>query len=335
MENSVDQIWDSLSVPNLKTGIVGRRAPNLAEEEKIFIALDSKGNRHLLVKIPQGTEPLITRQTHGLQIVTDAFKIGDEKEDLFIDLICGEPTQYKTFSAVAQDLISSLQDTTESTRNTVKAALGRWKAFWALETPGLSREEALGLFGELWFLYRWLGKFNMEVLNRWQATVRGRHDYQWAEASVEVKTAALSDTSWPTHRINGLDQLAGPVEGQLYLFSLQVADDSLSSNNLAVLVQEIIREIGSNNECLDLFNEKLASYGYNPAEADSYIKQLRIVAERLFIVNDDFPRLTADSFQPSLPPGIGEVQYTLETAVCDKWMIATGPNDPAASFLNE
>ena len=81
---------------------------------------------------------------------------------------------------------------------------------------------------------------------------------------------------------------------------------------LAVLVQEIIREIGSNNECLDLFNEKLASYGYNPAEADSYIKQLRIVAERLFIVNDDFPRLTADSFQPSLPPGIGEVQYTLE-----------------------
>jgi hypothetical protein len=192
---------------------------------------------------------------------------------------------------------------------------------------GLSREEALGLFGELWFLRRWLGPVDAGKIERWLATPGARHDFQWPEASVEVKTAATSAVDGPVHHISGLDQLDDPETGRLFLFSLQVVDDALAGNTLTGLVDSLTEEVRSSEEGLIILNEKLAGYGYNPAEADAYQRRLRIIAERLYVVGEGFPRLTRTSFQPVIPPGIGDITYTLKMAACERWFVAKAPTE--------
>jgi hypothetical protein len=297
------------------------------------VSLDGAGLRHLLVPVPDDTDLVTLGETRGLQVSTERFQVGGHPEALYIDLACLDHAQNPTFSAVAEDLLISLNESAASARDAVIGALSRWKAFWSSRTAGLSKEEALGLFGELWFLRRWMGPPSRTALSRWMVTARARHDFQWKAASVEVKTAATISPGGPIHDIANLDQLDNPVTGQLYLFSLQVVDDALATNTLVGLIETLVRDLRDDGQGLTLLNEKLAERGYNPADAASYQRRLRIVAERLFIVGKGFPRLTRATFSPGLPPGIDDVTYSLATSACDQWLVAESPLDEAVSSL--
>lgn len=333
MRDSLEATWASLVKPPAPGDITGKRASGLSPYRAAYVSLDGAGRRHLLVLVPDGTEPVTQRDTRALQVSTERFQVGGYPEALYIDLACLDHAQNPTFSAVAEDLFITLNSSSASGREVVLGALNRWRAFWSSRTAGLSREEALGLFGELWFLHRWMGPLNTAVVSRWMATPRARHDFQWPKASVEVKTAATISAGGPVHRIANLDQLDDPETGRLYLFSLQVVDDTLAANTLPGLVGTLVHDLRDDGQALMLLNEKLAGYGYNPADAASYLRRLRIVAEKLFVVGDGFPRLTRASFGAGLPPGIDDVTYSLAVSACNRWLVATSQADPVTSFL--
>ena len=331
IRNDIEEVWSSLRTPVAQNDITGKRAPDLPSDRSVYLGLDGTGRRHLLVQVPDETEAVVQRDTRGLQVGTARFRIGDNPEALYIDLVCIDASQNLTFSAVAQDLLVAMNQSNSPT-DAVVGALNRWKAFWRVRPAGLSREEALGLFGELWFLRRWFGPVDAEKIERWMATPGTRHDFQWPVASVEVKTAATSAVDGPAHLISGLDQLDDPETGRLFLFSLQVVDDVLAGNTLAGLVDGLIEELRSSDAGLVLLNEKLAGYGYNPAEGDDYQRRLRIIGERLYLVDEGFPRLTRGSFQPAIPTGIGDISYTLRMSVCERWLVAKGPAEARGDF---
>lgn len=333
MFEHLEDIWSSLAVPTAHEGISGRRPRGLPHCQGAYLAVDGEERRHLLVLVPDGTDPMTQRDTRGLQVSTERFQVGSNPEALYIDLACTDSLQNPTFTAVVQDLLRALSKSSGLARDAVVGALSRWRAFWSSRSARLSREEALGLFGELWFLRRWVAPMNAESLSAWQATPRARHDFQWPQASVEVKTGATRSSEGPVHRISGLEQLDDPVEGQLYLFSLQVTDDALAANTLPALVGGLVEELSGNDEAITLLNEKLAGYGYSPSDAQAYQRPLRVIGERLYRVTEAFPRLTSRTFQPGLPEGIGDVTYTLATAACGRWLVARTPSDPGASFL--
>jgi hypothetical protein len=154
-----------------------------------------------------------------------------------------------------------------------------------------------------------------------------------AEASVEVTTAATNAAEGPVHRISSLDQLTDPEQGELFLFSLQVADDALATNCLAGLVDAMSTSLRGDQAATERFNQKLAEYGFSPRDAAHYQRKLRIIAERCFRIHGDFPRLTRDSFPLGVPPGIGEVSYTLSVAACMPWLVSNSPEEPSVVRL--
>jgi hypothetical protein len=150
---------------------------------------------------------------------------------------------------------------------------------------------------------------------------------------VEVKTAASGSGTVPVHFISSLDQLDAPEVGQLYLFSVHVADDSLAANSLPVLVEQITAALKHDTDGLGSFAERLAKSGYNPADASRYTRPLRVLSEELYGVDESFPKLTMASFQFGLPSGLGGVSYSLSMAACTPWRLAAAPSDPGAAFL--
>ncbi len=324
----LESSWAALQPPHLRDAISGRRAVGLPSDRPLYLAVDSRSRRHLLVQIPDGTAPVTVRETRSLEVTTSRFQVGTNPEALYVDLVCTDASQHYTFSAISQDLIRSVRQTPGSLRDSIMSALGRWRAFWAVKAGGMNREDALGLFGELWFLRRWLGAVDAATISSWQATTNARHDFQWAAASVEVKTAATQSVGPPMHPIASLDQLADAEQGQLYLFSLQVCDDALAANTLHSLISSLVATLQADLQALASFNEKLAARGYSPADPQAPTRTVRILSERLYRVDGAFPRLTRARFPPpGLPVGVAGVEYLLDLAACDEWLVARQPGD--------
>src|ERR1043165_2802474 len=186
----LDEAWASVALPSTGDGISGRRAVGLPRDKPIYLAVDGRGHRHLLVQVPDNISPLHQRETRSLEVLTAKFAVGNNPEYTYVDLVCTDASQHPTFSAVAQDMIRAIKSSVGPLRDSIVNALSRWRTFWTNKSIGLSREEALGLFGELWFLRRWLGQDVVRAVARWQVTEQSRHDFQWTAVSVEVKTAA-------------------------------------------------------------------------------------------------------------------------------------------------
>jgi hypothetical protein len=324
--DEIESAWSTLRPPHTAHGISGRRAVGLPADRPLYLALDSQGRRHLMVQVADGTTPVAARDTRSLEVSTARFQVGENPEALFVDIVCTDSSQHHTFSAITQDLIRSVSQGAGPATDSILSALARWRSFWTVKPGGMSRESANGLFGELWFLRRWLGPASASLVGRWQVTDSARHDFQWASASVEVKTATSQSAGAPIHRIGSIEQLGDPEQGQLYLFSLQVCDDALAANTLHSLVASLVADLQSDAPALSEFRDKLASRGYSPADGQAPARSLRILGERLYRVDPAFPRLTRSNFEPAgLPVGIVGIEYLVDLSACDEWLVADNP----------
>jgi hypothetical protein len=330
MRESLLETWQALTPPAVRTELAGRRAMGLPAARCVFVAVDGAARRHILVQ-SNTARGLELRDTRGLRVVTETARIGDNPEDRFIDIICLDPSHERLFATLADDLVDCLAKTSLPDDEVVIQTLTRWRAFWTVKPGAFTLEQAVGLFGELWFLHRWLGA---TAQAKWMVTRSARHDFQWSSASVEVKTARAASVATATHHIASLDQLENPLSGKLYLFSLLVLEDALSTNTLDSLAAAVSSDLESNLGALTAFREKLARYGYVPSDSPHASRPLRVVREALYAVDMGFPRLIRSSFPSGVPNGVGEIQYSLSLSACEPWYLASKANEPAAAFLH-
>lgn len=216
----------------------------------------------------------------------------------------------------------------------VKRVLVKWRRFWG-QFPRmlLSREEVLGLFAELWFLFVWLLPTigQAEAMQRWRGPFGSRHDFEWPGKSVEVK--ATTSSRGLIHRINGIDQLSLPEQGVLLFFSLHLREEAGATNSLPVLVTSILTRLNSDVDALNRFETALAQTGYSQAHDEEYSKiHLRIVGEGLFDVRGNFPRITSQQFHAGVPAGIERVEYEINLSTFNHLQIARIPSE-ASSLL--
>ncbi len=317
--------WRALSVPATASTL---EASEAVDNTGVWIARDNLDRPHLLVSVPNGTQ-LDATGTHGLSVSIVRHRIPDRAEASYIDLLCLDPAVVDTFAAVAADIAdeTALTDVPDR-RARVVAALGKWRWFWGVDPARLSSSDAVGLFGELWFLVRWAG-VSPESIAAWEASNGARHDFQWSDRSVEVK--ATSRAGGAVHTIQHLEQLDDPETGDLYLFSLRIMHDALAANTLNSLVEAATSALTDRPEERAALLAKLGQRGYTPVGRDQSAAPYRVVDESLYKVGSGFPRLTRASFDGGLPNGVTSVSYQLDMAACEPWRAAMDPDTWASS----
>ncbi|MDQ6947396.1 MAG: PD-(D/E)XK motif protein, partial [Actinomycetota bacterium] len=249
--------------------------------------------------------------------------VGDSPAATYIDLACTDTTLLPAFAAVAVDLHAAVGFRPQDAVGAVAATLRSWRWFWTVDAAGLSGETALGLFTELWFLERWLGL--PKGVAAWVGPTGHRHDFVTPTASIEAKGTRIRSDGGATHRIANLDQLDDPETGHLWLFSLRVVADPLAANTLPGVIERIADSLGTYPDALLTVRERLAQAGWTPAHANRYLQPWRVVAEELYRVGDGFPRLTRNTFPKGVPPGVGDVTYTVDLAACTSFKVASAP----------
>lgn len=329
--------WDLLDGPP-PTGerlTVRLAAPGVRND--VFIALDSMGRRCALIGIPLG-EPrdLSERTSKGIAVQTVEMKVGDDLHRFFVEVVCLEPQGHAALDVVVGELVQALSAGASIGRvRLVQNVLAKWRRFWSGVNQGLlSKEQQLGLFGELWFLFRWLAPCvgAAKAIQLWRGPGGARNDFETRGLAIEVKTTGKLD---PAYSIHGLEQLVEPNGGVLLLFCLSVRDESSGVESLPALIQEARSQLSTDFAALSMFDSMLYASGYEDLHASEYGKLvLRIRSEGLYRVQPGFPRLIPDCIVGGLPTGVSAVTYELRMDAAMPWLIAAVPV-AAETFLKD
>lgn len=324
-DSDVLATWAAVATPTINGDLFARPAPR---HPLIRLAVDHQGRWHLLVPAaPEGPEIRLPPM-HGLELNIDELRVDRATPSRYYDLLCRDAAYNPNLARLTSEVLDEL-DRGISTHEALAGTLRRWRRFWGNRPGELGREEIIGLFGELWFLEHWLGSIDHATLAAWTGPDRSRHDFQWAEASIEVKATAVRSDGPATHRIAGLDQLAAPDRGQLHLFSLRLASDRMATHSLGGSIRRISAALASLPDALGRFEDLLGLKRITPADLDRYDETFRVTGEELYLVDEDFPKLTSKSFADGLPTGVDAVSYTVDLVACAPWLLETAPGAAA------
>lgn len=328
--------WDLLeSQPPADSSLTTRlAAPSRCND--VFIAVNSALQRYVLVRIPDGEPCTITdRSSRGISLQVVEMRIdNDGNNEIFVEIACIESSGYAALDTVTLELVDAILAGASTGRvRLVQSVLAKWRRFWSGITQNtLSKEQHLGLFGELWFLFRWLipAIGTDEAIAMWQGPVGARNDFEGVGWAVEVKTSGRTDGS---HHIHGLEQLLDPPGVKLFLFSLLVREEASAIDSLSDLVSELRKVLSGNYTAISKFDAMLAAAGYDDQFTAEYQKiKFRIRGQSLYRVESGFPRLIPDSLAEELPPGISNLNYELRLDGAATWVIGNAPLDVFTLF---
>lgn len=327
--------WDLLEAQppgrerlTVRTAMPGRH-------QDVLIAIDSARRRYILVAIPP-EEPaeFAERISRGIGVSTVEMDVGSGQIRTFLEIACLESQGHSVLDVIATELVGALEAGASIGRiRLVLNVLARWRRFWASVNPGLlSKEQQLGLFGELWFLGHWLigGVGVQSAVQAWRGPMGARHDFEAPGLGIETKTTLRQDGA---HVIHGLEQLLEPPGGSLFLFSLAVRDEASGTETLPGMVQMMRSVLGEDHSSLGHFESSLYASGYDDRNALEYSKLvLRIRSEELYRISAGFPRLIPSSLVTGIPPGVGEIRYELRLDSALSWLVADTPSSAAATL---
>lgn len=325
MSSVAKDVWARLDASLPSGELLTARLAMPEVTNKLLAALDAEKRRHLLIPLQPHEDELHDDQSRGLNVITRELVVKEQGNGRYLDICCNDTTGYVALDLIGGELAAGLVSAKASPTRLVELVLAKWRRFWGqLPRQMLSYEEQLGLFAELWFLSTWLATHvgMKDAVTPWRGPFGARHDFEWVGRSIEVK--ATTSTRGRIHRINGLDQLTPPDNGDLMFFSLRLREERGASNTLPGLIAACRAKLESDPHTLDKFEVALAQANYSPAYEEEYARlRLRVVDEGLFRVERDFPRVTSASFKSGCPPGVERVEYEINLGGYEHLLAAT------------
>lgn len=260
-----------------RTVTAGAVALRLDEEiQGCFFARDPDDLRALVIPVADGKLPL-DRSAGDVMLSFSAGVRFDVKGESYVSnaaiVVCLNDRLQDTFTVLAGDVARTV-DAKRSlpTPNQVSHALARWEELLRARHD-LTRDEVVGLWGELWFL------LNAPDPDRAVSTWRGPEgesvDFVGGGIGIECKTSLRR----LEHHVSQ-DQVTRPLgDLEVYVLSLWIDQDPTRGRTLADLVEALGARLDDHRQ----FEAKLLQTGYSRSDAHHYKLRLRdLEPPRLF-----------------------------------------------------
>ncbi len=236
----------------------------------------------------------------------------------------------ETSSAMPKDLFQILctdilehilpSKTATEVARTLHRRLQHWKKFFQNRSPeGLSRDEYIGLFGELEFFEKCLHRGgSLQVLSdAWQGPLQANQDFLFGKVAVEVKSVTANNAG--TVNIANTRQLDDT--GLSALFLCHVAYDFREGTGriLTSLIQSVRALLANGPDALATFEDRLLAAGYVEPEISPFAGYGFTERQRsYFKIHNGFPRI----LESDLDQGVSSVCYTVNLSACSEFTIS-------------
>lgn len=183
-----------------------------------------------------------------------------------------------------------------------------WKTMFKRDSSNkLPREVLQGLFGELYFMKKYmLDRFGAAVaVQAWSGPDAKSKDYAVDTEWFEVKTIGANTS---TVHISSLAQLSSDHDGHLIVIKAEAMSDQFSNGESSIgeLFEYIFAQI--NDETSEgIFLSKLSAFGFDASD-ESFMSKFDVKSMCSYKVSGDFSRLTEKDITR---PEICDVSYSL------------------------
>ena len=182
-----------------------------------------------------------------------------------------------------------------------------WSAFFA--SGGLGKDSTskiIGIIGELLILEKVIKAFDETAISTWWGPVRHRHDFEFANSGIEVKTTINPHSN--EVEIHGLKQLSPDPGRSLYLAHLKLNLDPQGLN-----LSDLINRLLTYNVSKFELEEKIGKSGVTEDLIDSFTNfKFNGFLARYFLVDDLFPSITQDNLSVDELSRISRVSYKVD-----------------------
>ena len=204
---------------------------------------------------------------------------------------------------ICKDLSSPIEALNET--------LQEWREFWSGKRARLSKQEQVGLLGELIVLTKLLQHSDPKIVKTWGGPLEWLHDFQSESLDLEVKTTTKQPDSVYISKISQVAPMEGSKQLNLIVVGLEEGDKINLPNTI-----EIIRSQISDSLEVNHFNKVLRSAGYREEDEHNYQKSYSITFTKYHQITDESPVLKP-SILGDLPKTVENIKYNLLTHAID------------------
>lgn len=270
-------------------------------------AIDGNGHPTLLVPVARHPEHSIDWQnklvTFGYRTITVS-----GKPQSFLALQCLADRVRPQFSLLADDVLDSVSADPSRAEILTKQIVERWKELLRDDRARLlSAAQLRGLYGELLFLEQLAFHHGEWALRSWTGPRGNRHDFEFANASFEVKTTLNNNNMIVT--FHGVSQLEMTSGLPLYVTAYQIESTPQGESIPSVLA----RLFASGIDRLEM-SRLLEKVGYFESDSGHYAThRFSVLHTKTLLVESSFPRITHETMPfPGMLEAISFLQYSVD-----------------------
>nr|WP_167857735.1 PD-(D/E)XK motif protein [Mycobacterium sp. DL99] len=268
----------------------------------VLLGVDGDGRRHLLVPIPAKDSPS-DRVSRGINLGYRDLSVGSGPVR-FADLYCTISRLVGPFDRLIEDVLNRLERAPSGGLNAVITTLDDWRALLRRALGGLSREEVVGLVGELEVMLLLAAVDPAAAVFAWTGPAGAIHDFSRQGRDIEVKaTAAVNATAV---RISNLDQLDPALSASLHLAVVHLAAATDAPD-----IDARIDSLLALGVPADTLETRLGDAGYYQGMECAVPTRYLLREIRWWRVDTGFPGLRASDIEKSRLVGIDGVSYEL------------------------
>lgn len=312
----IEEVFSELeALSDKKSSIVTKRFSSgihtyfLSSEQKVPI---------FLIQCDQLEADSITRLSmDSLQLFVRTLSIEGAKESSYLVISLRRLEHAALFFRVIESLLYDFSRKSGDTFTLCALNLKRWKSFWDNKlNRGLSEEQIIGLFGELFFLKNIYDLTKKFVVDRWTGPLGSEHDFIFSSSDFEIKATTGKIGSIT---VSSLRQLEISDNKKLFLVLVELGE-GVSKLSLKDLVYYL--DSKADPEEQGLFWRKLTKLGYRLDEESRYESVAFDVSSfSIFEVKGDFPRIINPSFIKPVDSRIRNLRYEVELKELEQYVI--------------
>lgn len=283
-------------------------------EIKIFYGLSKEGKKRLAFLSKMTPEQIESTK----MISVSYYKDNDNLNWLSFDL---ENNNYSNlFYTFCSDMVNSLSGlhNEEEEIEYLKQRFYNWKKmFQNISTKELSEEKEQGLYGELYFLYKYMiPKYGIDKsILSWAGPLKFNKDFSIDNAWYEIKTSSVSASSI---KITSINQLDSEEDGYLGVVKVEKMSPEYKGklSSILDLIQAIMEEVDS-IQLQDNFLNKIIESGIGP-ENNFGSRRFETKNTIIYEVSEQFPRLTKENIRFV---EIENASYTINLSGIDRFKV--------------
>ena len=317
----INQIWDELTNDtSFAKGLLLRRYSGSVLPD-VFVAIQQPEKQLCIASSISESIDFNISQFDNLQEIQIELIPDPNKQKKRILIFKLTNNQHRDiFSVLCEDLIANIATETNE-KQLVKTLLNRfekWKSlFTKIASEGLSPEEQRGLFGELYFIRKFMQRNQnySALLNTWVGPANEVRDFQMGNWAMEIKTT--HGNNHQKIQISSERQLDVTHLEKLYIYHVSLEKAQESGETLNQIVSSITNLLASDTIALNRFRSKLYEAGYFEQHLLLYDTIGYFIRQDTFYsVEAAFPRIQENE----LRSGVGDVKYSIILSQCDEFI---------------